>query len=446
MALSFGGGAASSINELIAKKNYAKAIDAIKAQLKAGKQNPQLLNQLADVLILAKKEKEAIQILMRVADEYSAEGWDAKAIAVLKKIDRLEPGRRDVQAKVSSLVKDKRAPSSLPLTPPPGSGGGGLEIGMEEIGFEAPGGSVSVPSAPSPPPPPAPPSRPARPEALDELPSFSPPAQALDLDLGDRTMPAIGLEDRPARHAAPAPKDFDFGGDDEEEPPSLELVPEPEPENPVEIQDIVLEPEAEVTAEPDPDPEPEPEVQIEPETAAAPEGASGSGEFDDLFAQELMGAIDEAFGSTGPTENAPAPRKGATVHGDFMSSPLFQGFSPDELVAILEGLTLHSFEPGEIILTQGAPGHSLFILSTGMVRAYAKDEHGVYRFVRDLEEGSFFGEFAIVTGQPRAATVTAATRCELLELDRGTLDAISISHPHVNEVLRQHYEARMKDK
>src|SRR5688572_154230 len=104
-----GASGSASISELIAKKNYAKAIEVIKAQLKAGKHNPQLHIQLADVLTLAKKEKEAIQILTRVADEFAAEGFDAKAIAVLKKIDRLDPGRRDVQAKISSLVKDKRS-------------------------------------------------------------------------------------------------------------------------------------------------------------------------------------------------------------------------------------------------------------------------------------------------------------------------------------------------
>ena len=118
MALGFGGGGTASISELLAKKNYVKAIEAIRAQLKAGKKNPQLHNQLADVLVLAGKEKEAIQILIRLADEYASDGWEAKAIAVLKKIDRLEPGRRDVQAKLSSLVRDKRASApSLPVTP-----------------------------------------------------------------------------------------------------------------------------------------------------------------------------------------------------------------------------------------------------------------------------------------------------------------------------------------
>jgi len=224
-------------------------------------------------------------------------------------------------------------------------------------------------------------------------------------------------------------QDFDFGDDETEaveDAPPLELLPAEDA--PVEVSAIELEPEPESAGD---------------ATAAAP--AEGEPTFDDTFASDLMSAIDEAFEApTAPAAgNARKPGEGA-VGGDFMSSPLFKGFAPDELVAILEGLTLHSFEAGEIILTQGAPGHSLFILSTGMVRAYVKDEHGVYRFARDLEEGSFFGEFAILTGQPRAATVTAATHCELLELDRGTLDAISIAHPHVQEVLRQFYEERLR--
>jgi len=66
------------------------------------------------------------------------------------------------------------------------------------------------------------------------------------------------------------------------------------------------------------------------------------------------------------------------------------------------------------------------------------------KFVKDLEEGSFFGEVAILTGQPRTATITAKTQCELLELDRGTLDAISISHPHVQQVLQDFAALRMR--
>ena len=122
-----------------------------------------------------------------------------------------------------------------------------------------------------------------------------------------------------------------------------------------------------------------------------------------------------------------------------MSNPLFIGFSPDELVAILQGLNLHTYEPGDIIISQGDPGNSLFILTTGTVKAFINN-----KFVKDLDEGSFFGEVAILTGQPRTATITAKTQCELLELDRGTLDAISISHPHVQQVLQDFAALRMR--
>lgn len=58
------------------------------------------------------------------------------------------------------------------------------------------------------------------------------------------------------------------------------------------------------------------------------------------------------------------------------------------------------------------------------------------------KEGDFFGEISLLTGEPRSATVTAAARCELLELDKDTVDRISTSHPRVREVLQHFYERR----
>ena len=456
---------APNISELIAKKNYAKAIEAIKTQLKAGKHNPQLHIQLADVLVLAKKPNEAIQILLRVADEFAHDGFEAKAIAVLKRVEKLEPGRRDVQSKLASLV---RKPVAAPVIPISHSGGGAeLELGMEEIGFDSPGsggGGISVPAAPSrrEPEPVAPPPRARQPEP--ELPSFMPsePSESSEpaLDLGFDSGPALdlGLDARPPAPAPPKPaprpkpaappppppkpapapvQDLDFGLDDAaeeealEEAPAIILEPEPEPE-PIPVLLPEDEPAVEIS-----------DFQLEPEAPEdAPTDAAGSGDsgaFDDLFAQELMGAIDDAFSGGEPAAAEAEQPRATVVGGDVMSNPLFQGMAPDELVAILQGLNLHTFEPGDIIISQGDPGDSLFILTTGTVKAFVNN-----KFVKDLEEGSFFGEVAILTGQPRTATITAKTQCELLELDRGTLDAISISHPHVQQVLQDFAALRMR--
>ena len=57
-------------------------------------------------------------------------------------------------------------------------------------------------------------------------------------------------------------------------------------------------------------------------------------------------------------------------------------------------------------------------------------------------QGAFFGEMSILTGQPRAASIVALNSCELLELDRPTLDGITKSHPHVWDVLREFAEKR----
>ena len=96
MVLSFfSGGKGHSVEELIARKKYAQAVEALRAQFKAGSRDPRLRLQLADVLTLAGKGKEAIPILLGLADEFALEGFDAKAISVLKKVQKIDPGRKD---------------------------------------------------------------------------------------------------------------------------------------------------------------------------------------------------------------------------------------------------------------------------------------------------------------------------------------------------------------
>jgi len=106
-------------------------------------------------------------------------------------------------------------------------------------------------------------------------------------------------------------------------------------------------------------------------------------------------------------------------------------------------LKLHVFEPGEILVTQGELGESLFILAAGRARAYVKDVKGRNIQTREMNEGDFFGEIAMMTGLPRTATVTAATRCELLELDREALGRLARAQPRIREVLQEFYTRHM---
>ncbi len=143
-------------------------------------------------------------------------------------------------------------------------------------------------------------------------------------------------------------------------------------------------------------------------------------------------------GATGSAEDEKAGAKLPAVQG----SPLFSTFSARELLAVIRGLNLLTFEAGEIIVSETEPGDSLFVVAAGSVRIYARDGQGHNNQIRLLDQGEFFGEISLLSGKPRTATITAATPTEILELDRQTLDSITVQHPQVPKTLREVFDRR----
>ena len=68
-----GGGKDDDVASLIAKKNYTRAIEVIRDQLAKQRNDPRLRLQLADVLVSAGKAREAVTILLPLADEFAKE-------------------------------------------------------------------------------------------------------------------------------------------------------------------------------------------------------------------------------------------------------------------------------------------------------------------------------------------------------------------------------------
>ena len=412
------------IAALIAKKDYARAIQVIKRKLEANRHDSRLRLQLGDLLVLAGKTKEAVAILTPLADEFAREGFAAKAIAVFKKIQKIDPSQRDVEAKLAALIQDKQRVATV--APPPAAAM--PEFGMEEIGFEP----VSVPE------------RAAAPERVVEP---APPPPALEMEALPETEP----EPVPVRAPTPPPPAPEPARSTAPLPPPVEdrdLIDETaEDELPLEgLPDIALDTDAELpmAAAPEPEielqaePEAEPEVEIEPEPSAAPMTES-------LFAEELLSLVEGAFNDpSAPAAAAPPADTGGGAGGNqIVVSPLFKDFSVDELVAVIHGLNLITFEAGDIILTEGDPGDSMYMLTAGTVKAVKRNAAGRQVAVNELSEGAFFGEISILTGQPRSATVVATSHCELLELDRPTLDSIVATHPNVRQVLEKFSAERL---
>src|SRR5512141_329108 len=101
MALAWFSGQKESLADLIARKRYGKAIEVLREQFSDGVRDPRMRLQLADVLVLAGRAREAAPILSALADEFAREGYAAKAIAVLKKVEKIAPGRADVERRLA---------------------------------------------------------------------------------------------------------------------------------------------------------------------------------------------------------------------------------------------------------------------------------------------------------------------------------------------------------
>jgi hypothetical protein len=140
----------------------------------------------------------------------------------------------------------------------------------------------------------------------------------------------------------------------------------------------------------------------------------------------MMPDIDDALAAL--KEAGPGMR---TIQG----SALFNGLDREQLEEVIGGLRLTSVKPGEIIVAEGEPGGSLFLIASGRVRVYARSPSGRQKLVRTMGQGDFFGEISLLTGSRRTATITAATACEVLELDRETVDAIARRKPEVRDLI-----------
>jgi hypothetical protein len=168
---------------------------------------------------------------------------------------------------------------------------------------------------------------------------------------------------------------------------------------------------------------------------------------DDRFHGWLVDLVRDSVGKLqAPEAPAAADAPALRAYGPgLLANPLFEDFSEEELVAFIKGLKLLTFEPGDVIISEGEPGQSVFILTTGRVKVFVRGPgHGSVALAV-LGEGSFFGEISTLSGRPRSATITAAAACEILELDRASLDAISATHPRVRSVLEAFSAARSAD-
>ena len=91
----------------------------------------------------------------------------------------------------------------------------------------------------------------------------------------------------------------------------------------------------------------------------------------------------------------------------FFHNRLFEGIRPALLHKIAPELSIVRLRPGEVIFKEGDQGDSLFLVGEGSVKISKRGRGGEQETLGFIQPGNFFGEMALLDGEPRSAMATA---------------------------------------
>jgi putative ABC transport system ATP-binding protein len=131
-----------------------------------------------------------------------------------------------------------------------------------------------------------------------------------------------------------------------------------------------------------------------------------------------------------------AVQRTALIMEFLQKCPLFAEHPTTMLVEFAERMQRETFEADEVIIRQGEIGDKFYVISAGQVNV-AGEKGGVpFRGIA-LGPGDFFGEVALLTGEPRNATVTAREKVEVFTLVKEHFDQALQRSKSLDEQLRE---------
>lgn len=115
--------------------------------------------------------------------------------------------------------------------------------------------------------------------------------------------------------------------------------------------------------------------------------------------------------------------------------PLLSQLSEAAFKRVLSTLLLRRLPAGALVIREGEPGNSFFFVAGGHLRVFATDGLGRQQDLAQLGEGAVFGEMALLSAQPRSASVGCLGEVDLLEVGRQSLATLADELGAVAEAL-----------
>ena len=122
---------------------------------------------------------------------------------------------------------------------------------------------------------------------------------------------------------------------------------------------------------------------------------------------------------------------------------LFSSLSAPALRALMGAFEVRLLPKGEKVIQQGTPGAEAFVLARGELEVFREQEDHDPILLARLGSGAVFGEMALLSRSPRAASVVAARPSVVLIIRADVLDEVAAKSPEVGAVIAGYCHRRM---
>jgi type IV pilus assembly protein PilB len=150
------------------------------------------------------------------------------------------------------------------------------------------------------------------------------------------------------------------------------------------------------------------------------------------------------MGTQTTTPDAPQAAGGKQQH--FLQRiELFSLLSWEDCDAVVKRLKRRELPPNQPIVREGQPGSSMFFITSGKVEVRKKDPATNIDFLlTELGPGQCFGEMALLTNEPRSATVVTLEPTTVGTLEQQDFQDLLLSHPQIGVSLTRILAGRLR--
>ncbi len=130
---------------------------------------------------------------------------------------------------------------------------------------------------------------------------------------------------------------------------------------------------------------------------------------------------------------------------EFLSRlPLFKEVPHEHLTGLIKESKEESYEPGDVIIEFGQPGKYLGIILEGQAEAVIDDPAKGRIRLNWLDEGDFFGEMSLMTGEPSSVHMIAHEKTRILFIPQESFTAHLATNPGAIKLIAETIAMRLK--